>query len=103
MAYLRIALIVASIVAATAAPADISECAKRAEDAVLAIAPPGTPKNLKPGVTSERYADVLTRVFTSLLTECARQACKSDVRECIKVRDYEEAEARWRKKITEPE
>jgi hypothetical protein len=103
MAYLRIALIVlVCVVGSTPPHADMASCAKRAEDFLLATAPLPTPKHLQPGITREQYRDALTSIFASMLTECARQECKRDVRECIKVREYEDTEARLRRKITEP-
>lgn len=95
MAYLRIALIVLSCVYAPAATGNMTDCVKRAEDALAAVPAP-TPRNLKPGVSPQQYDDAMARVFSSLLAECARQECRRDVRECIKVREYEEAEKRLR-------
>jgi hypothetical protein len=102
MACLRILLIAcACFIASTPPFADMASCTKLAEDALSAMPLP-TPKNLQPGITHEQYKDILTSAFATMLTECARQECNRDVRECIKVREYEDTEAKWRRKITEP-
>jgi hypothetical protein len=95
MAYLRIALIALACIATSSPQADMAACKKLAED-TLAEVPPPTAKNIQTGATREQHQDAVARVFASMLTECAKRECKRDVRECIKVRKYEDAEKRLR-------
>lgn len=96
MTYLRIALISFACIVVSSPQADMAACTKLAEDTLLAEVPPPTAKNIQPGVTREQHQDTVARVFASMLIECAKRECNRDVRECIKVREYEEAERRLR-------
>lgn len=92
MAYLRIALVVIVCVYAPAATSGMTDCAKVAEDTLSSIPTPNLPSD----EARNDYINAVTRVFASMLTECAKRECRRDVRECIKVREYEEAERRLR-------
>jgi hypothetical protein len=58
----------------------------------LVVLPPPTHGNLAPGITREQYEAARAQTRARLMTECAKRACQFDVRECAKVKDYEEAE-----------
>ena len=68
-------------------------------DATLKVLPPLTRQNIQPHVTPERAEAVMAHTYAKLMAECARRACRFDVRECVKVRDYEETVERLRKAL----
>lgn len=76
---------------------DLQACFRMMEDALDAVVPRFD--KVPTSVTKSEYEAIVKHAFVALMTECARRACKADVRECVNVRQYEETEQRLREAL----